>query len=580
MKDSPKEITQSLNLNLWFIRLRWIACIVSFTLVTLTIKVFHYLEEHTFWPLISLIGLLALTNLVYTFFVKQALFVSRLKEMQIISDLFILTLMLHYSGGIENPLSFVYLFHVILSGILLNKRKCYAVVGLSFFLYTTLALSELSGIVPHYTLQIFPHSEIEHHVNDSSIPPENSATPPPDSSGEEILSKHASHYPLYVGSMSFLSLFIMILTAYFITNIMERLRAEEKRTREEHQRLEQVLNAIGAGLLILDNHLKPIWYNEPVKGWLGLDTGNSDQQVGADSNWIEGNDEIAALTLRDGSIHSIERERVDAANQKQYFQVTAAPLTDAEGEVYQVVELIQDISEKKVLERQVIHAAKMATMGTVTAGIAHEVGNPLASISTRLHLLESDHNQAFVTQSVRLLQREIDRIERIVRGISQFGRPSNKRWGLCAVNPIILEIVEMLKYYEASKRCQIKTELAKNLPDTLGVRDQLKQIFLNLGLNALEAIPEASEGTLTIKSYAVKGSLKVEFTDTGAGIDKSVQEKIFQPFFTTKEKGSGLGLFIVNHIVQAHGGQVILESEAGKGTRFVVKLPIPRRPSK
>lgn len=564
--------SKQLELNVWFIRLRWIASGVALLLVIVTIKGLHYLNERTFWPLIIIILLLAFTNVLFTVMVKKGIFLIHLREIQIISDLLILTLMLHFSGGIENPLSFVYIFHVILSGILLPKRKCFMVVAFAFLMYMTMALSELSGVIPHYTLDIFPHSDTEHQHEaevDHASPGQNShrenAVP-----GEPAI--HASHYPPFVWSMSALSFFIMILTAYFITNIMDRLRTEEIRTREERQRLEHVLQATGAGLLILNKELKAVWYNDPVKKWLNITPDNSHHEQTVISEWIEGWEGPAAETLKNGKIRSIERERIDDSGQKQFFQITVAPLSNNEGGVYQVVELIQDVTQKKILEAEMLHAAKMVTLGTMSAGIAHEVGNPLASISTRLHLLEREHDEAFIIQSVRLLRNEISRIERIVRGISQFGRPAKEGWKPCQVNKIIGETVEMLKYHKAAKRCSFSLDLSPGLPETLGVSDQLKQVFLNLGLNALEAMPDG--GKLTIRTYMTKGNLSVEFIDKGTGIDDEVREAIFNPFYTTKEKGSGLGLFIVSHIVQAHGGKLQVESSKGKGSKFVVIIPV------
>ncbi|RMG29579.1 MAG: PAS domain-containing protein, partial [Methanobacteriota archaeon] len=490
----------------------------------------------------------------------------------------ILTLMLHFSGGIENPLSFAYLFHVILSGILLEKQKSYAVVVISALLFTTMGVLELSGVVPHYTLRIFPHSQAEEHVHEhasaghSMEPGEGGETHIPEN-GVELV--HASHFPVYVWSMSLLNFFIMLLTAFFITTIMEQLRAEERKTLEERQRLEHVLKATGAGLLILDKELTPVWFNEPVKEWLTPtpeDSGNSLEEIL--ENWIENQKEIIQTTLQAGTIHTIERERYDQSGQKRFFQITVAPLKDPEENPYQVVELIQDVTEKKILEAEMIHASKMVTLGTMAAGIAHEVGNPLASISTRLHLLESERDETFITKSIQLLQKEIHRIERIVRGISQFGRPSPEGWQPCNVNEILLETVEMLKYHKLAKQNEIDVKLSNELTYTLGVRDQLKQVFLNLGLNALEAMPEG--GTLTIVSKISRGDVVVQFIDTGVGIPEDVREKIFQPFFTTREKGSGLGLFIVNHIIQAHGGTIEVDSKINKGSIFTVRLVLHR----
>ncbi len=564
MTNNSRDISQSISLNLWFIRLRWIACFVALVLVVLTVKVFHYLEDGNLLPLLLLIGLLAGTNLVYLYFIKKEIFTKHLKELQIVTDLLILTFLLHYSGGIENPLSFVFLFHVILSGILLEKKKSYMVVALAFLLYFSLAISELTNVVPHYTLKIFPHTESEHDIRTIEESDEHKT-----SEHEAI---HASHYPPYVWSSTVLNLFMMLLTAFFITTIMERLRSEERKTEEERQRLDHVLLATNAGLVILDKNLEIVWYNEPVKSLLSLYTVDNSLLPMKILSWIDEKEGPASETLKDGIIRSVEREKVDNNGQRQYFQVTIAPLTNDKGEVYQVVELIQDISQKKILEAEMLHTAKMVTLGTMAAGIAHEVGNPLASISTRLNLLETENDPSFISQSVKLLQREISRIDRIVRGISQFGRSPKEEWGICNVNQVLKETIEMLKYHKAAKACTIDFKLSSNLPDILGVSDQLKQVFLNIGLNSLEAMSEG--GTLSITSVVEEGFLKIEFEDNGEGIKKEEMERIFQPFFTTKQKGSGLGLFIVNHFVQAHSGRLEVNSEYGKGTTIKVVLPV------
>lgn len=273
-------VAQSQYLNLWFIRLRWIASGVALALVFLTIKVLHYMEEEVLWPLVGLIGLLAITNLVYLYLMRKGRHPDRLKLIQIVWDLFILTLMLHYSGGIENPLSFVYLFHVILSGILLNKKRCYGVVVLAFLLYSSLAMLELNEVVPHYTLDIFPHKIAQ---TDDMMATDDQHDEHDHHSENGI---HAAHYPVYVWSMSLLTLFILLLTAYFITNIMTQLRAEETKSREERQRLEHVLQSTGAGLLILNESLKPIWFNEPAKNWLGLIEGNDGSKSAKLAAWL------------------------------------------------------------------------------------------------------------------------------------------------------------------------------------------------------------------------------------------------------------------------------------------------------
>ena len=380
MNKDDKQFTQSLELNLWFIRLRWIACVIAFLLVFFSIKVFKYLPNNNFWILLSIIVLLAFTNKVYILLVQKKKFLKNLKEIQIVTDLFILTLMIQFSGGIENPLSFIYILHVILSGILLNKRKSYMIFALAFSLYSILALAEMTEVVPHYTLKIFPHRETTALDNNSGH------------GRIEELTIHSSEYPPYVWSMIALNFFLMGLTAYFITDIMENLRTEQQRTKETHQKLEHVLKATNAGLIILSHNMNVVWNNDPVVTWSSTITSNENNNLsGKIYDWIETEKETAAKTLEDGVIRTIESEKIDENGHIQYFQFTIAPLTDETGKIYQVVELIQDISEKKILEAEMLHTAEMVTLGTMAAGIAHEVGNPLSSISTRLKLLETEH---------------------------------------------------------------------------------------------------------------------------------------------------------------------------------------------
>jgi signal transduction histidine kinase len=476
--------------------------------------------------------------------------------------------MLHFSGGIENPLSFVFLFHVILSGILLTKRRTYTVVILTLILYAALALAELSGVVAHYTLDIFPHDGDEPHLEAVDVPNEEHTH-----GGNAHDIAHASHHPVYVFSMIGMMMIILSLTAYFITNIMDRVRTEEQRAHGERQRLEHVLGATGAGLLILNEDLEPAWHNEPVEKWLKLTANETQRNTDAVASWIGGREGPAAQTVGDGKIRSVERQRITEFGQKQSFQVTIAPLTDARGAIHEVVELIQDITERKMIEAEMLHAAKMVTLGTMAAGIAHEVGNPLASMSARLGLMESEREESFIAESVKLIQREIRRIERILRGISQLGRPVQQDWGFVDINQILQETLEILKYHKAAKHCRVETDLSTSLPQPLGTRDQLKQVFINLGLNAIEAM-QKDGGTLKIKTFAGSGEVKVQFRDTGIGLETSASEQIFQPFFTTKDKGSGLGLFMVKHIVQAHAGEVRVESEKNEGATFTVTLPV------
>lgn len=547
LKEDSRVRDNLIHFNMWFIRMRWLACVVAIVLSIITVEALEYLEEDAFLPLMIEIACLIASNILYTLFLRRRWFIRILIELQMFTDLLILTAMLHCSGGIENPLIFVYLFHIIIGGILLEKRKCYAIVGLAFVLFSALAFVEMVGFRRHYTLHIFPHIEKEGSL------------------------LHAAHEPIYVISLVVLQIVLMSLTAYFTTTIMEQLRSEEDRALAERQRLERVIEATGVGFALFDNELSPVWLNDQIKIWLNL----SDEVIGHLTpqleEWIEGKNGPVAETFKDGKTRVVERQLVDQGS-KRFFQVTIASLMDNTGNVYQVVELTQEVTQRKMVEAEMVHSAKMAVLGSMAAGIAHEIGNPLASISTRLRLLEKKHDETFLKESLRLLQSQIARINRIVHGISQFAKSVKEEWSACQINQIVVETLNVLRFHPKAKKNQIYTELAEELPETMGVKDQLVQVFLNLGLNALEAMPHG--GVLTVKTYTGEGEIRIEFADTGAGMDRELRSKIFDPFFTTKDSGLGLGLCIVHNIIDAHGGRIEVESSPAEGSLFTVNLPI------
>jgi len=208
----------------------------------------------------------------------------------------------------------------------------------------------------------------------------------------------------------------------------------------------------------------------------------------------------------------------------------------------------------------------------MAAGVAHEVGNPLASISTRLRLLEEVHDEDFLKESIGLLQEQISRIARIVHGVSHFARPAPHEWSLCQINTIVAEALNVLRLHRLAKSCEIHSDLAEPVPDTLGLRDQLLHVFLNLGLNSLEAMPRG--GTLTVRTWADGLDIRIVFSDTGEGMSEDTRSKVFNSFFSTKGSGMGLGLAIVHNIVHAHGGKIEVESQLGHGSSFVLSFPI------
>ena len=263
---------------------------------------------------------------------------------------------------------------------------------------------------------------------------------------------------------------------------------------------------------------------------------------------------------------------IDSPELGSVYELTVTPLRDESGGITGSVHVARDITERKTMQAELLAASRLAVLGGITAGVAHEIGNPLASMSVRLRLLEKSHDLGFVAESTQLLQSHIGRISQTLRGIEHLARPATEEWTPRQVNAIVTDAMIMLRLHSAAKNSEIRLELADDLSPTVEVNDQLMHVFLNLGLNALEAM--SSGGTLTVRTSTHGNEIQIAFVDTGVGMSDDVRAKMFNPLFSTKKNGMGLGLSIVQNIVAAHRGRIEFESETGHGTSCAVMLPV------
>ncbi len=237
--------------------------------------------------------------------------------------------------------------------------------------------------------------------------------------------------------------------------------------------------------------------------------------------------------------------------------------------------LYEDLKRSKSYIRR---ADRLASLGTLTAGLAHEIRNPLVAIKTFTHLLpERIDDEEFREKFLQIASGEIDRISSLVTELLDFARPSDPKLEMENVN-IILDGMILLVSTEANKKhITMNKSYDSKLPFVQVDREQIKQVFLNILLNAIEATLEKGKITVMTRSFMKPGGepyVQIEFTDTGCGIPSDQLEEIFNPFFTTKNTGSGLGLSISNQIVQDHKGYIDVESHLGKGSSFFINLPV------
>jgi signal transduction histidine kinase len=219
-----------------------------------------------------------------------------------------------------------------------------------------------------------------------------------------------------------------------------------------------------------------------------------------------------------------------------------------------------------------LHQEKMAALGLLAAGIAHEVGNPLTSISALVQMLQKHGADAYSAEKLALVSGQLARIQTTLRELMNFSRPASNAHTRFALADVLDEALNIAKYYKRTKGRLIERQVPADLPPLYGVRGQLVQVFLNLVLNAVDAT--ARGGHIALRAECAGGGVIVTVQDDGAGIDATHALRVFQPYFTTKKNGTGLGLFVSRKMIADHGGQIEFESRPGEGTKFRVSLPV------
>ena len=217
-----------------------------------------------------------------------------------------------------------------------------------------------------------------------------------------------------------------------------------------------------------------------------------------------------------------------------------------------------------------VQQEKQAAFGLLAAGIAHEVGNPLAAISSLVQLLNRRNIEGETREKLSLVDDQLRRIQWTLRELVDFSRPVVHETTRCDIHGIIDSALNIAKYYKRKKGKQIVTRYVEQAPLLIIVRDQLIQVFLNLILNAMDATEEG--GTIEIQTSFESPWLRIDVRDDGNGIQNDLRVRIFQPYFTTKETGTGLGLFVCRNIVEQNGGRIELTETSPCGTTFTVYL--------
>jgi two-component system, NtrC family, sensor kinase len=286
---------------------------------------------------------------------------------------------------------------------------------------------------------------------------------------------------------------------------------------------------------------------------------------------------VNALRGKPVSNFELSLPRSDGSHAR--IAVNVASILSPDGDVEGVIAIGSDRTEVRELERQVIQAEKLATLGQLAAGVVHELNNPLTSISAYgEYLLKKSAAEGADPGDREKLRRIVEGAERILRftrDLVTYARPSPEKPRLVAIERVVDQAVVFCEHVVAESGASVSKSYAEELPPIYGVEGQLHQVFINLITNACHAMPQGAGRLMVEAAPAGEDQIEVSITDNGRGIPEDQVEKIFEPFFSTKGegKGTGLGLSIVRNIVEQHGGALRVESHIGSGTRFSVRLP-------
>jgi signal transduction histidine kinase len=247
------------------------------------------------------------------------------------------------------------------------------------------------------------------------------------------------------------------------------------------------------------------------------------------------------------------------------------------GEVTGSIIVARDITQQKRIEQQLIMTDRLASIGELSSGIAHELNNPLTSVIGFSQLLMEGDVPANIKEDLGIVYSEAQRAAVIVKNLLTFARKHAPVKQLSQVNTVIEDVLRLRAYEQKVNNIEVETRLAPGLPEIMIDHFQMQQVFLNIMVNGEFAMLEAHHhGKMVITTERLDGVIRITFTDDGPGISEENLKHIFDPFFTTKEvgKGTGLGLSICHGIVMEHGGQIYARSEEGQGATFVVELPL------
>jgi len=534
----------------WLILLRWIA-ISGLFLTTYTFSSLFNVVEQVL-PLYSIGIIIGLTNVCFYFntnALRTKTFISVQKHagIQIMTDHFFLVCLVYFAGGIENPFIIYFLFHAIIGGIFLEKKYSYLQALFATSLFALLLILEYYSVIPHQPLQTFSAFKY---------------------------SDELWHSEVYILCVFFALTSTIFISVYFVTSLMDRLRKSRGDVLFE---IRSTLENMAEGVIFIDPSDKVTMCNREIE-----------------KTWKVKNEEIFNKSVKDDQVPYIGgiasnitesfRKGIETSQHQEikikdgFLYNTYSAIIDPSGKYWGTVLTSHDITERKKLEQQLLHSERLATIGEMSAKVAHEIRNPLSSISLNTELLYdeiSNDNGEKKSDAENLIQsilNEVDTLTEMSDEYLRFARFPRLDTKPVSVNSVLIELSKFFNKERLQRGIALKENYAPDLPLILLDVNQIKQAFLNILKNSFEAMPEG--GKLSISTRLKDNCIEVYITDTGSGISKEDIQRVFDPFYSAKVNGTGLGLALTMKTVEGHHGEIICKSTIDKGTTMVISFPV------
>lgn len=503
--------------------------------------------------------IVCMLTILYVLALRNPQLASRLAYLQILVDVGLVSALVYHTGGVDSPFVTLYLVSVAAAAFVLSWRGAILVAACAATLFSLLTLLYGLGQIPETFMSSM--SEIQ-----------------------------LRKYRMF-GLLDYLRLLLLPVCAFFLIAILAGNLAQRLAVaRLLHH---EVLEGIGEGILVADKDRNILYCNKELARLLCLQGELARKPVrellGADVDVAA----TGALAASAGRRMEIAHRRTDGMIIP--FEVRLIPVLDGDGQARGLIVVLDDITAEKKMEEFFKHKERIDAMGQISASIAHEIRNPLASIRGAVQEIarsvEIPENKKIL---VDIVLSESDRLDQIISDFLRYARMRPPKLSPVNIGQLLTDIRMLLIQRPEARGIEIKLDEPEEVKDFLADHEQLRQIFLNLGVNALQAMEQSPEKALHMRvrplylhqaqgldPKAVAGrvdrpGISVEISDSGQGMPEDVRKQIFEPFYTTKPSGTGLGLAIVARIVQAHEGLIGVQSQPGKGTTFAIWLPADR----